>query len=349
MHYTYRNVNEAFTGIVKGIVEGTIEVSSSKSRNGDVLRIPGPVTVSYRHPKERVLFNRVRDCNPFFHLYESLWMLGGRKDVESLAYYNKRMREFSDDGETFHGAYGYRWRHALGYDQLDTIYNTLYHLPNDRRAVLQMWDGNPSGPSNDLVKGGSGGKDVPCNLMGVFEVFKQKLHLTVFNRSNDLLWGMLGANVVHFSFLLEYMATRLSLPVGQLHQCSSNVHIYKAHWKGKDYLQSGTEGLSGLDKYIGKPTPLVVDVRRFEQELQEFLDNNEANVKEPFLKEVAAPMCLAFRHHKEREYIKAYESAERVQSPDWKSAAITWLRKREFLWIEKCEKQERLRQKVSKG
>src|SRR5690606_9555427 len=136
-------------GLVSGVHDGSIPTTKTSSRNGPVAQILEPVIVTYTHPRERVLLYTERDCNPFFHLYESLWMLAGRNDVAPLAYYNKRMPEFSDDGKTFHGAYGYRWRTHFGWDQLRAIVEELRTNSNSRRVVLQMWDANISNLRDD--------------------------------------------------------------------------------------------------------------------------------------------------------------------------------------------------------
>jgi hypothetical protein len=57
---------------------------------------------------ERVLFDSVRDANPFFHFMEALWILAGRSDVEWLAQWLPSIADYSDDGVSFHGAYGMR-------------------------------------------------------------------------------------------------------------------------------------------------------------------------------------------------------------------------------------------------
>ena len=116
------------------------------TRNGEVIRAPGPVITIYQQPTERVLFNKRRNANPFFHLMEALWMLAGREDVDFPAYYVARMREYSDNGLLLHGAYGFRWRRAfLDADEAEPIDQLTYladHLkanPDSRRTVLAMW------------------------------------------------------------------------------------------------------------------------------------------------------------------------------------------------------------------
>lgn len=211
-----RNVNDAFR---QGLGQLSRYGIRRDSRNGPVLVYPEPVTTVYEKPLERVLFWSERDANPFFHLFESLWMLAGRNDVTSVARYAKQMVNYSDDGETFHGAYGYRWRNWFKFDQLISIADALTKNPDDRRQVLQMWD-----CKSDL---GGTGKDLPCNLMATFQInVNGALDLAVFCRSNDIVWGCYGANAVHFSYLLEYMARWIDVPVGRYSQISINWHGY---------------------------------------------------------------------------------------------------------------------------
>src|SRR5690606_6235064 len=139
-----------------------------------------------------------RDANPFLHFFESLWMLAGRNDVDYMTRLVRRFAAYSDDGKTFNGAYGYRWRKWFGRDQLQQIIGALRSNPQDRRCVLGMWDAG-----HDL---GLQSADLPCNTHIYFRIQDDRLNMTVCNRSNDAIWGAVGANVVHMSFLQEYMA-----------------------------------------------------------------------------------------------------------------------------------------------
>ena len=176
-----RNVNDAW---VQGYELLEKEGIPEKSRNGEVLVAPYPVTTCYEEPRERVLFDPGRDCNPYFHLMEALWMLVGRRDVEFVARYNKRMKDYSDDGKIFHAAYGYRWRHHWKIDQIQSVIRILAQDQTSRRAYISMWD-----PDSDLEKSG---KDFPCNVGISFQIHEGRLNMIVFNRSNDIVWGNMG-------------------------------------------------------------------------------------------------------------------------------------------------------------
>lgn len=211
-----RNVHQA---LPKGIDYLRREGVRRRSRNGDVLVSSVPVATVYERPIERLSFWEHRPVNVAFLLAEALWMLAGRNDLKLPATFIKDFGRYSDDGETLHGAYGYRWRRQFDVDQLDEIVRALSSNADDRRAVLQMWD-----TRLDL---GRDGKDVPCNTMATFQIGASgALDMTVFCRSNDIIWGAYFANAFHFGLLLDYLADRIGVLVGTYTQVSVNYHAY---------------------------------------------------------------------------------------------------------------------------
>lgn len=343
MHFHFRNVNDAFKRLVSGIHQGHIPTVCEPSRAGEVLRIEEPVIITYSHPQERVLFNRKRDCNPFFHLFESLWMLAGRNNLASLGYYNSRMQEFSDNGKTFHGAYGYRWCNYPGCptayrNQLGYIIRVLQDDPTSRRAVLGVWDPKldlvPQAEQNLPYLNYQPGRDYPCNTHAYFSLRGGALDMTVCNRSNDLIWGTLGTNVVHWSMLQEYLAACLKARVGYYHQISNNAHVYTAHWEPEGWLAAyAQEPKFDYDEY--HPVPLVQNPARFDGECIQFVSSIDGNFGDPFLHFVAQPMCAAFRAHKLRRYRGdngALELVNAVQAEDWRTAGTAWIDKRMRHW-----------------
>ena len=340
MHFAFRDVNEAFRSLVK-YFDGDHDIVRRPSRNGDVLMIDEPVIITYREPNRRVLFNSARDCNPFFHLFESIWMLAGCNDVKSLGHFNSNIGNYSDDGITFHGAYGYRWRKWFGYDQLTDIVNQLREDPNSRRVVLQMWDATVEPPHadtdiSDPYQATQGGKDVPCNSHAYFSIrcdvenpdnreFRY-LDITVCNRSNDLIWGALGANVVHFSFLQEVLADMIGIKTGRYHQITNNLHVYTAKWEPKKYLADSTETMSE------QPLPISAG-DNFLGSCERFVDYGcFDSMSHRYIRDVVGPMVYAFNHHKNRDYDAAVSSLGGVACTHWRYAGLDWIEKRRKLW-----------------
>lgn len=260
-----RNVHDALPKALKGLEEIGVK---RDSRNGPVVKYPMPVTVVYEKPLERVIYWPERDANPFFHLMESLWMLAGRNDVAFPAHFVKSMRNYSDDGKIFHGAYGYRWRKYFAFDQLEVIVNGLKENPDDRRMVLTMWD-----PVIDL---GKKGKDFPCNLQVLFSRGEEgELNMLVTNRSNDIVWGALGANAVHFSYLQEFIAAGIGCPVGKYYQMSNNFHAYEETLeKVKSLSREAYKHTNPYEEQDGvSHFPLVnVDMNTWHQDLVMFME-----------------------------------------------------------------------------
>ena len=71
---TARNVNDAYYEAMWKI---PVYGRPNESRAGKLLSASTPVITTYLKPLERMLFNRARDANPFFHVMESMWMLAG--------------------------------------------------------------------------------------------------------------------------------------------------------------------------------------------------------------------------------------------------------------------------------
>lgn len=317
------------------------------SRNGPVLVAPAPVTTSYERPTERVMLHPGRDANPFFHLVEALWMIAGRNDLATLTPFVKNMSNFSDDGgKTQPGAYGYRWREHFDGDQLPWAIKRLKADPTDRRVVIQMYDADYDQDAAD-----NGGKDIPCNLMALPAIgVDGRLNLTVFNRSNDMVWGAYGANAVHFSVLQEYLAAMIGVPVGFYWQVSNNFHAYTSTlgkaattwpWvhvpQGEDRGKPITMAPDPYGQGLIKPLPMFDGQTQEEvkDDIEMFLtDPARVGIRSAFLRRIACPMVMAHRAYKKtpgetgiavgREII-----AQMPADNDWRAGSELWFNNRE--------------------
>lgn len=329
-----RNVHEA---LPIGLAHLREEGHCRPSRNGDVLQVDNPVTTLYERPKERVLFWAQRDANPFFHLLESLWMLAGRNDVDYVASLVGSMRNFSDDGLTFNGAYGYRWREHFDIDQLDWAVHELRDNPTSRRVVIGMWDAG-----HDIDKGIQGSKDLPCNLALHLQVNRHnQLDMTVFNRSNDVIWGAYGANAVHFSVLQEFIASMVGIPVGRYWQVSDNYHAYEDVYSKMTELADFELGHSSHNPYaLGEvsPYPLVsTDYGTWMMDLDLFMSEGAVvGLRDPFFRRVAVPMLMAYKAFKkfsgEEKFLAPLEILQNCGATDWRRAGEEWLMRRANKW-----------------
>jgi thymidylate synthase len=193
-----------------------------------------PVIFEFINPLNRTTFIEGRSINPFFQLAESLWILSGRADVEPVSLFNSNIGQFSDDGKYFNAPYGERlrfWgrstlreidRGLTIIDQLNDVHKKLSNDQDSRQAVAVIY--NPDFDNSNYTS--KGGKDQPCNLVLLFKIRDNKLDMTVLNRSNDIHWGLFGANLCQFSTILEYMACWLGVEAGTYYHITDSLHVY---------------------------------------------------------------------------------------------------------------------------
>jgi len=321
------------------------------SRNGPVIYLPEPLVIDYERPWERVLVNPWRDANPFFHLMEALWMLAGRNDVAFPAMFAKRIASYSDDGKILHGAYGFRWRHAgksLNTDQLLEIIALLRQYPDTRRAVISMHD-----TRFDTIYTG---KDLPCNTHIYFDTQDGKLNMSVMNRSNDVVWGLLGANYVHFTVLMQFVSDNLHLPMGRYSHFTNNAHVYTdvfpvERWAKISMLIQPRESMlfEGEGKHAfsfdvdgHRPMTEAWQLRQVEVFINHILEGLVPITEiysMPLLEDVAKPMFNAWHYRKNdpRDNI-ALGWAMLVNHPQWRQAATEWLQRR---WENRATKEKK--------
>lgn len=317
------NVDQAMMSGLRHL-NGANSRIETDSRNGKVWKAITPVTTVWAPDASYISIDEVRNANPFFHLMEALWMLAGRKDLEFVTKYAANMAQFSDDGGvTQPGAYGYRWRHHFDHDQLGAILGELRANPASRRVVLSMWDG-----FSDPEAVHKNSADVPCNTHAYFDLSGGSLDMTVCCRSNDIVWGCYGSNVVHFSMLLELVAGVLGVPRGRYYQMSNNFHLYverpdvvklMKHAKDRNFFSLRPTTIAFSQEQLVTP-------KRAEAFLAELknLDELTGNSGVPFLDRVAWPMQRAWTAH------KAGDSAEALEwlgtaDVDWLVAGRLWL------------------------
>ena len=95
---------------------------------------------------------------------EVVWMLTGEKKLDFMQQFTKIWDDFAEADGTMDTAYGYRWRHHFGRDQLLDAVQHLKDEPSSRQAVIVMWD-----PASDGLTAPKK-KNVPCPFTWVINI-----------------------------------------------------------------------------------------------------------------------------------------------------------------------------------
>lgn len=197
------------------------DVQLTESRVGKVKDL-GRTVYQVTDDSFRLCFLKGRDINPFFALTEFSWVIEGSNLLEPLQYFISSYNQFSDDGKVLNGAYGFRLRKYFGIDQIEKAIIELMNCKTSRRVVLTMYS------HEDLSKDS---RDIPCNTTIYLKIKKNKLDITILNRSNDLFLGV-PYNVFIFNLLQIYIAKRLDCEIGIQTHYTDSLHLYE-----KDFIR----------------------------------------------------------------------------------------------------------------
>ncbi|HBP00177.1 MAG: Thymidylate synthase [Candidatus Uhrbacteria bacterium GW2011_GWF2_41_16] len=154
---------------------------------------------------------------------EQIWFLMGENNPKWLQSFTKIWDDFLEEDGTIQAAYGYRWRHHFGRDQMDALITHLTENPHSRHAVIVTWD-----PSSDGL-GVDSKKNLPCPYTFTVNIAGGQLHLHNIIRSNDMMLGC-PHDVAGFALLQCILAERLGVCPGIYTHSISNAHIYDNHF-----------------------------------------------------------------------------------------------------------------------
>jgi thymidylate synthase len=168
-----------------------------------------------RHP---VLTIPERKLSYRFMAAEAYWILTGDDRLATIESYNKEIAKFSDDGQTFFGAYGPKIK-----AQLDYVVMCLHDRPDTRQAGLTIWRENP--PQT---------RDLPCTIAVFFHIRGDHLNCHVFMRSSDV-WLGVPYDVFNMSMLAYLVCGKLwklgtKVSPGGLWLTAASSHLYQPTW-----------------------------------------------------------------------------------------------------------------------
>jgi thymidylate synthase len=208
------NINKFYKQVVcKDILSQNPEVN--KRTDTLTYSLPG-VTFQTDLKKEGFPLLSLRSL-PFSFVSEMMWFLSGSSNIDWLSKHTKIWNFFAESNGIVTSAYGFRWKHRFGFDQLETVLNKLKEDPSTRHGVIMMWH-----PNEDLL---IRQKNIPCPYTFTLNIIGGRLHLHLIIRSNDMVLGF-PTDVAGFALLTHILAQELKVEVGILTVSISNAHIY---------------------------------------------------------------------------------------------------------------------------
>ncbi len=163
---------------------------------------------------------------------EMIWYIMGSNNPDDFVNkFTSIWKDFTEDDGTVKAAYGYRWRHHFGRDQLCGLINHLKENPGSRHAVVVTWDPKDDG----LGAIGTFKKNVPCPYTFTANIIDNKLHVHNIIRSNDIILGC-PHDIAGFYLLQCILSAKIGVKSGKLTTSISNAHIYDIHYDAAQEL-----------------------------------------------------------------------------------------------------------------
>ncbi|MFI6695505.1 thymidylate synthase [Streptomyces sp. NPDC050433] len=171
-------------------------------------------------PRARLPYLAERKVNPVWHFAEALWYLGGRDDVEMLAYYAPHVRRFSRDGRTMGGsAYGSRMFNPAtvgGTSPFDQVLELLRMERDSKRGLLPIFTADELAVADN--------PDMSCVAALHLLVREGRVHMVCYMRANDCDRGLLS-DTFSFTMIQEFAAVQLGLQLGTYTHHIGSAHV----------------------------------------------------------------------------------------------------------------------------
>lgn len=206
----YNNATEAFESIYKKIIIEGEDFSGTKAIFNQSFTLLDPI--------DNVIKTKERKFNKEYAELEWDWYLEGNRDAKQISEVAKIWKKMMIPETTeVNSNYGYFWNYN---NQLNRIIKDLKENKDTRRAIIVHYDLNEL----DRYK-----YDTPCNNVLNFYIKNNKLELTVFARSIDLVFGFSNDQYT-FAKLMQKISIETGYKIGSMSWMITNLHIYPRHY-----------------------------------------------------------------------------------------------------------------------
>ena len=150
---------------------------------------------------------------------EMLWFLNGETNIQRSKDAGVKIWDaWADEDGELGPVYGHQLRNfsGRGYDQLESVIDSLKNDPDSRRHVISLW--NPVQLEYMALP--------PCYLYFQFFVDNGKLNMFVVQRSGDMYLGV-PYDIALFTLIMNYVGEKTGLLPNRLSVNIIDAHVYK--------------------------------------------------------------------------------------------------------------------------
>jgi thymidylate synthase len=154
---------------------------------------------------------------------EMEWYLSQNPNVSEIKKHAKIWEGVSDENDMANSNYGFLVFSPQNGNQFKNVVKELKKDPHSRRACIYY-----TNPMMHYV----GGNDHVCTVYVSYSVRDGKLSSCVSMRSNDVRFGLIGADLAWQIYVLRAICKETGYEPGNVNWHSASLHIYERHFKG---------------------------------------------------------------------------------------------------------------------
>lgn len=217
-----KTMHEAYRGLLSELTQRGLTERNERTRT-DIKMLAGGTSFKLDLREGQLPVPGNRRYYPRVAAAEVAWQFMGTQDPAFVLQHAPKLWEkFVEDG-LLQTAYGYRWKHHFGRDQLELAMACLRDDRTNRQLFISAWD-----PAADGL-GGPQPKNIPCPVGFTLSRHRDDLHCSVFVRSSDVFVG-LPYDVMGYALTLDAIAASTGTRPASLHFTLAHPHLYEPHW-----------------------------------------------------------------------------------------------------------------------
>lgn len=212
------------------LYEGPLKQLYNKLIDNDIIEVRGHKTVELLNAtitfdgSETGIIN-IKDIFKTSENYiehETIWYESQNPHNEYIKQYAQIWSTASDDKGMTNSNYGFLMFSPQNGYQFENVVKELKIDKFSRRAVAYY-----TNPFMHYV----GGNDHVCTMYVSYTVRDDKLQAIVSMRSNDIRFGLIGADLEWQRYMLNKIANEVGLDVGDIHWHAASLHLYERHFE----------------------------------------------------------------------------------------------------------------------
>lgn len=162
--------------------------------------------------------------------HETKWYESQNPHNEYIKQYAQIWSTASDENGMTNSNYGFLMFSPQNGYQFKNVVEELKRDKFSRRAVAYY-----TNPFMHYV----GGNDHVCTMYVSYTVRNDKLQAIVSMRSNDIRFGLIGADLEWQRYMLSKIAEEVGLEVGNIHWHAASLHLYERHFEQLKQIYTG--------------------------------------------------------------------------------------------------------------